>query len=84
MNNDELNHALLAFGEKHFGHHENVSVFFWDDIDGARRVRWLVTSKDSRSQGAGETLAAAREDYIQRRTTRIAELEAQIANLKAQ
>ena len=87
MNNDDLNYLLLAFGAEHFGKHENVSLFFWNDHDGSLKVRWLVAGKDGSfpwSQGAGDTLAKARADWIARRTERIETLEIQLANLKSQ
>ena len=85
MNNDDLNRALLAFGGRHFGYHENVSLFFYNDNDGVLRVRWLVAGKDGAwTQGSGDTLAKARADWIARRTERIETLEIQLANLKSQ
>lgn len=84
MNNEELNKALLAFGAEHFGNHENVSLYFWDDFDDIRKLRWLVSSKDGMTQGSGETLAAARADFIKRRSEKIADLEAKLSHLKAQ
>jgi hypothetical protein len=84
MTNDELNNALLAFGRQHFGNHENVSLFFWNDHDGALRVRWIVTSKNGTwAQGSGDTLADARQDWIAGRAEKIASLQADIAALKA-
>lgn len=84
MTNDELNNALLAFGQQHFGNHENVSIYFWDDFDDIRELRWLVSSKDGMTQGSGATLTDARADFIKRRSEKIAALEAQLSNLKAQ
>ena len=84
MTNGELNNALLAFGQQHFGNHENVSLYFWYDCDDTRKLRWLISSKDGLSQGCGETLAAARADLIARRSEKIAALEAQLSKLKTQ
>jgi hypothetical protein len=84
MNNNELNRALLAFGEEHFGKHENVSLFFWNDHDGALRVRWILATKNGAwAQGSGDTLADARQDWIARRAAQIASLETDLAALKA-
>mgnify|MGYP006267559971 CR=1 FL=1 len=85
MTNDQLNTVLLEYGKTHFGHHENVSLYFWQDHDQSLRLRWLVAGKNGDfTQGSGETLAAARADWIARRTEKIAALEAQLSNLKAQ
>lgn len=84
MNNDELNNALLAFAKEHLNKHENVSLFFWEDWDETIKVRWLVASKDSWAQGSGDTLAAARADFIKRRSEKIADLEAKLSHLKSQ
>lgn len=82
MTNEQLNTVLLEYGVKHFGHHENVSLYFWKDHEQSLKLSWIVSGNTT--QGSGETLAAARADWIARRTEKIAALEAQLLNLKAQ
>lgn len=82
MTNEQLNTVLLEYGNAHFGHHENVQLYFWKDRDQSLKLQWIVGGNTT--QGSGETIAAARADWIARRAEKIAALEAQLSNLKAQ